>query len=88
MKYSNDKYGTIQFTHRPRGDKSDGANNPYGVDDRLWVNIPQRGDPGARPGRTPREMLVWFWLGFAWGAVSCCAFTLAALSRGWLEAIL
>ena len=31
------------------------------------------------------RILLWFWLGFCWGAVSCAAFAIAALARGWLE---
>lgn len=93
MKYNNTNWGTIQFIHRPRGDQRDGVNSPYSVDAESWANIPPtqrrlRGDSGESPDRPPREMLVWFWLGFCWGAVSCCAFTIAALARGWLEVLL
>jgi hypothetical protein len=44
-----------------------------------------RGDAGAIPAPSPR-VLLWFWLGFAWGVAGCCAFTLAAIGRGWVEA--
>lgn len=43
------------------------------------------GDAGASPAPSPR-VLLWFWMGFAWGVAGCCAFTLAAIGRGWMEA--
>ena len=52
------------------------------------ANIPPRGDGSESLPRTPAWILIWFWLGFCWGAVSCCAFTIAALARGWIEELL
>lgn len=49
------------------------------------ANIPHSGDGSESLSRTPAWIFIWFWFGFCWGAVSCLAFAIAALARGWLE---
>jgi hypothetical protein len=81
MKYHNYGYGqSIQFVHIHR-DK-DGNELP------VVMEFDADGTRTKKPsdGKLATSEILCFWLGFGWGAVSCCGVVLGALSRGWLEA--
>ena len=81
MKYHNYGYGqSIRFVHVHR----DADGNAFPV-------MMELDEEGAQPHKPKSDGLsqtqaLFFWLGFGWGAVSCCGVVLGALSRGWLEA--